>query len=65
MEMEYCLKLPLVPYIMYTSPGSSVCRVSALGTGGRRFDPKLPHTKVIKNGTSCSALGTQTDGVEL
>ena len=35
------------------------------GTGGHGFDPGLRHTKVVKNGTSCSTLGTQTDSVEL
>ena len=35
------------------------------GTGGHRFDPGQWHTKVIKNGTSCSSLGSQTNGVEL
>ena len=45
----------------YTRPDSSVGR----GTGGHGFDPGLRHTKVVKNGTSCSSLGTQTYGVEL
>ena len=36
-----------------------------LGTGGHKFDPGPRHTRVIKNGTSCSLLGTQTYGVEL
>ena len=44
-----------------TSLGSSVGRVS----GGHGFDPGLRHTKVFKNGTSCSSLGTQIYGVEL
>ena len=35
------------------------------GTGGQGFDPGPRHTKVVKNGTSCSSLGTQTYGVEL
>ena len=35
------------------------------GAGGRGFDPGPRHTKVIKNGTSGSLLGTQTYGVEL
>ena len=35
------------------------------GRGGHGFDPGLRHTKVIKNGTRCSSLGTQTYGVEL
>ena len=35
------------------------------GTGGHGFDPRQRHTKVVKNGTSCSLLGTQIYGVEL
>ena len=35
------------------------------GTGGLGFDPGPRHTKVVKNGTSCFSLGTQTYGVEL
>ena len=35
------------------------------GTGGHWFDLGLRHTKVIKNGSSGSLLGTQTYGVEL
>ena len=35
------------------------------GTGGPGFDPGPRHTKVVKNGTSCSSLDTQTYGVEL
>ena len=34
-------------------------------TGGQGFDPGPRHTKVVKTGTSCSSLGTQTYGVEL
>ena len=34
-------------------------------TGGHRFNPGPWHTKVIKNGTSCSSHGTQTYGLEL
>ena len=34
-------------------------------TGGHGFDPGLRHTKIVKNGTSCSSLGTQTYVVEL
>ena len=48
-----------------TGPDSSVGRVSARGTGGQGFDPGPRHTKVVKNGTNCSSLGTQTYGVEL
>ena len=35
------------------------------GIGRHGFDPGPRHTKVIKNGTSCSSLGTQTYWVEL
>ena len=35
------------------------------GTGGHGFDPGPRHTKVVKNGTSCSSLGTQTYKVAL
>ena len=35
------------------------------GTGGHGFDPGPRHNKVVKNGTSCSSLGTQIYGVEL
>ena len=35
------------------------------GTGGHGFDPGPRYTKVVKNSTSCSSLGTQTYGVEL
>ena len=34
-------------------------------TGGHGFDPGPRHTKVFKNGTSCSSLSTQTYGEEL
>ena len=30
-----------------------------------QYGPGLWHTKVVKNGNSCSSLGTQTYGVEL
>ena len=36
--------------------------IASLGHG---FDPGPRHTKVVKNGTSCSSLGTQIYGVEL
>ena len=35
------------------------------GTGDHGFDPGPRHTKVVKNGTSCSPFGTQTYGIEL
>ena len=42
-------------------PNSSVGRVPLWGTGGHGFDPGLQiHTKVVKNCTSCSSLGTES-----
>ena len=38
----------------------SVGRVSAPGMGCHRFDLGPRHTKVVKNGSSCSSLSTQT-----
>ena len=35
------------------------------GTGGQGFNPRPRHIKVIRNGTSCASLGTQTYRVEL
>ena len=35
------------------------------GTGSHGFNPRPQHTKVVKNSTSCSSLGTQTYRVEL
>ena len=59
--------LSTIPNPMHdiTGPDSSVGRVSAPGTGGHGFDPGPRHTKVVKNGTSCSSLGTQIYEVEL
>ena len=54
---SYC-KFYNVFYIILTGPDSSVGR-------GPGFDPGPRHTKVVKNGTSCSSLGTQTYEVEL
>ena len=49
----------------FTGPGSSVGRVGSREREVMGLIPGLRHTKVIKNGTSCSSLGTQTYGVEL
>ena len=54
--------------VMMTLPSDSLAPVAQYiecplrGTGGHGFDPGLRHTKVVKNGTSCSWLGTQTWG---
>ena len=47
------------------APVAQVVECPLRGTGGHGFDPGPRHTKVVKNGTSCSSLGTQTYGVEL
>ena len=52
-------------FIVLTQPGNSVGRASVSGTGGGGFKPQPGHTKVFKNGTSCSLLGVQNYGVEL
>ena len=54
-----------ITYVSAIGPGRSVARPSALEMGGRGFKPRTGHTKVFKNGTSCSSLGAQTYGVEL
>ena len=58
---EYSLHVSIVGLcFVLTSPDSSVGSVSAWGMEGQGFDPRLRHTKVVKNGTSCSSLGTMT-----
>ena len=57
----YCL---FIVTVWATGPDSSV-ECPLRGTGGHGFDPGPRHTKVVKNGTSCSSLGTQIYGVEL
>ena len=48
-----------------TGPSSSVGRVSASGNGRSWVQSPAATFEVVKNGTSCSSLGTQTYGVEL
>ena len=69
-HVEYCLAL--CPFVFVFSPSSIIpvpiaqlVECPLRGTGGHGFDPVPRHTKVVKNGTSCSSLGTQTYGVEL
>ena len=65
--MTTCLRkscsfsLPRVP----PAPIAQLEECPLRGTGGHGFDPGPRHTKVVKNGTSCSSLGTQTYLVEL
>ena len=48
-----------------TGPIAQLVECLLRGMGGPRFDPGLRHSKVVKNGTSCSLLGTQIYRVEL
>ena len=51
---------------MGSSPIAQLVECPLQGTGGHGgFDPGPRHTKVVKNGTNCSSLGTQTYRVEL
>ena len=52
-------------HFKFTGPGSSVGRVSAPGNGRSRFRYRAVTYQIVKNGTGCSSLGTQTYGVEL
>ena len=49
-------------HIMHCS--ASLVEFPLRGTWGHGFDPQPRHTKVFKNGTSCSSLSTQTYGEE-
>ena len=51
--------------VVKPAPVAQLVEYPLRGTGGHGFDPGPRHTKVVKNGTSCSSLGTQTYGVEL
>ena len=48
-----------------TAPIAPLVERLLQGMGGHGFDPGPRHTKVVKNGTSWSSLGTQTYWVEL
>ena len=47
------------------APVAQLVECPLRGTAGHGLDPGPRHTKVVKNGTSCSSLGNQTYGVEL
>ena len=51
--------------ILGPAPVARVVECLLRGTGGHRFDPGPRNTKIVKNSTNCSSLGTQTYGVEL
>ena len=65
-RFQHFLKLP--PYKIWgifsqtPAPIAQLVECPLRGTGGHGFDPGPRHTKVVKNGTSCSSLGTQTSG---
>ena len=48
---------------IFSKPAPVECLLR--GTVGHGFNPGQRHTKVVKNGTSCSSLGAQTYRVEL
>ena len=50
----------VVWYPTSPAPIAQLVECPLRGTGGHGFDPGPRHTKVVKNGTSCSSLGTQT-----
>ena len=52
-----------IPQNLVPAPIAQLVECPLWGTRG--FDPGPWHTKVVKNGSSCSSLGTQTYGVEL
>ena len=58
--MKYFVFILCVP-----APIAQLVECPLRGTGGHGFDPGPRHTKVVKIGTNCSSLGTQTYGVEL
>ena len=63
-EQTISFKMCTAMSVRQAGPGSSVGRVSAPGKGAYGLDTVPRHTKVIKNGTSCSSFGTQIYGVE-
>ena len=50
--------------LWFITPVAQVIECPLRWTGCHGFDPGPRHTKVVKNGTSCSSLGPQTCGVE-
>ena len=47
------------------APVAQLVECPLQGMRGHRLDPGPRHTKVVKNGTSCSSLGTKSYGLEL
>ena len=66
--LDYNLRiivLKIIPKLSSLAPIAQLVVCPLWGRGGHGFDPGQRHTKVIKDGTSCSSLGTQTYRVEL
>ena len=59
------LSVIMPPTLKRPAPIAQLVECPLRGTGGHGFDPGPRRTEVVKNGTSCSSLGTQTYGVEL
>ena len=64
-SLNWCSRLELRSHVQVPAPIAQLVESPLRGTGGHGFDPGPRHTKVVKNGTSCSSLDTQTYGVEL
>ena len=60
---ELQIRVVIPPHL--PAPIAQLVECPLRGTGGHGFDPGPRHTKIVKNGTSCSSLGTQIYGVEL
>ena len=52
-------------YKIVPAPVAHVVECPLRGMGGHGFDPGPRDSKVVKNGTSCSSLGTQDLRAEL
>ena len=58
-------KIDPIPDIVVPVPVAQSVECPLRMTRGHGLDPMPRNTKVVKNGTSCSSLGTQIDGVML
>ena len=69
MQYYYIIKCIIIIIIIIINNNNNdniiIISLQVRGTGGPGFDPGPRQTKVVKNGTSCSSLGTQIFGVEL
>ena len=63
--LKYGFFVSAVYLLRSPAPIAQLVECPLRGTAGPGFDPGPRHTKVVKNGTSCSSLGTQTYEVEL